>query len=152
MIYTKCIDLGNSFIKIFYGGISCPYYFFVYWVVQIEVGMPNDRTIKGNECENIQYEVYQLRLAGIFIFEPYFGIWYQLWLLLKKTNLWLALHMLHCFQISNYSSFNSHWTKKFQALLSAGWNDYILMLKRKQLRKELANHVQRTKYLCVTIL
>ena len=61
-------------IKIFDGGISCPYYSFVHSVVQIEVGMPNDRTIKGNECENIRYEVYQLRLAGISIFEPYFVI------------------------------------------------------------------------------
>ena len=51
------------FIKIFYGGISCPYYSFVYSVVQIEVGMPNDRTIKGNECETIQVRGVSIKIS-----------------------------------------------------------------------------------------
>ena len=37
----------------------CSDNFLIHLVVQIEVGMPKDITIKGKEWESIQYKVYQ---------------------------------------------------------------------------------------------
>lgn len=84
VLYTNYIDLGNSFLSRYSTAEYHVHIILLYtqWC-KLKLACQTIERLRETNVRLYKYEVYQLRLAGIFIFAPYFVIWYQLLSILK---------------------------------------------------------------------